>query len=128
MKNGSRFYICKDLGISFAIRLIPYEEQMREEDYWIGTPRERLIYEYINSHTITFQDTEYVIEEEINYIHYTDKYIELSIKGVTHDYTAYIPYQEISFFTKNKITTYESSGSILAEQYNKLLLELREES
>lgn len=128
MKNGSRFYICKDLGISLAIRLINYEDQIGEEDYWRGTEREPKIVEYIDSHTITFQGVRYVIEEEISYIHYTDDYIELCIKGIGHDYTAFIPYNEISFFTRNKNELYNASGSSLAEQYNKLLLELREES
>ncbi len=128
MRNGSRFYICKDLGVSLAIRLINYEDQIGEEEYWRGTEREPKIVEYIDSHTITFQDVKYVIEEEISYIHYADEHIELSIKGIGHEYTAFIPYNEISFFTRNKNELYNASGSSLAEKYNKLLLELREES
>ena len=126
MKNNSRFYICKDIDIPIATRLIPYESEMSEPNFWAR--RDSRTADYLNSHIITFENEQYVIEEEITEIKYTDECIMLSVEGISHSYTAYIPYQEISFFTRNKINVYDSTGSSLAEQYNKLLLELREES
>ncbi len=126
MKNNSRFYICKDINVPLATRLIPYENSMSEPDYWAR--RDHRAADYLNSHIITFENEQYLIEEEITEVKYADDCIILSVEGISHAYTAYIPYQEISFFTRNKINVYDSSGSSLAEQYNKLLLELREES
>ena len=130
MKNGSRFYICKDIGISIATRLIPYEENMSEISYWArsSSSEDTRVADYLNTHIITFKDKQYIIEEEITEVKYSDICITLTVQGISHSYTAYIPYQEISFFTKNRIEVYDSSGSTLAEQYNKLLLELREEN
>ena len=125
MKNNSRFYICKDIDVPLAVRLIPYESEMSEPNFWAR--QDGRMTDYLNSHIITFRNEQYVIEEEITEIKYIDEYIILSVEGISHAYTAYIPYQEISFFTRNKINVYDSTGSTLAEQYNKLLLELRED-
>ncbi len=125
MKNNSRFYVCKDIDIPIATRLIPYENEMSNSDYWAR--QDSRMNDYLNSHIITFKNEQYVIEEEITEIKYSDDYIMLSVEGISHSYTAYIPYQEIAFFTRNKVNVYDSTGSTLAEQYNKLLLELREE-
>ena len=125
MKNNSRFYVCKDIDIPIATRLIPYENEMSNSDYWAR--QDSRMNDYLNSHIITFKNEQYVIEEEITEVKYSDEYIVLSVDGISHSYTAYIPYQEISFFTRNKVNVYDSTGSTLAEQYNKLLLELREE-
>ena len=123
MKNNSRFYVCKDIDIPIATRLIPYEDSMSERDYWANSDNRTA--SYMSSHIITFESKQYVIEEEITGIKYTDECIVLSVNGISHSYTAYIPYQEISFFTRNRVNIYDSTGTTLAEQYNKLLLELK---
>lgn len=126
MKNNSRFYICKpDNVIPLAIRLIPFEEDM-QAGYFIRPESSRIdqINNYILSHKVTFKDNEYIIEEELVSCKFFDDHIYLCTSGIGSKYEAYLPYNEICFFTKNHIENYSSEGSLLAIEYNKLMLEL----
>ena len=130
MRNNSRFYICKpDMPIPLAIRLI-YKEPEMNSDYFVNSEGEsaQRVNEYINSHTVTIRNNDYIIEEEITACVYYDDYIYLNRLGIGAQYEAYLKYDEICFFTKNRIEHYHAEGSQLAIEYNKLMLELNLES
>ena len=130
MRNNSRFYICKpNMPIPLAIRLI-YKEPEMTSNYFVNSEGEsaQRVDEYINSHTVTIGNNDYIIEEEITACVYYDDYIYLNRLGIGAQYEAYLKYDEICFFTKNRIEHYHSEGSQLAIEYNKLMLELNLES
>lgn len=122
--NNEELYICReDAYFPLAIRSIDYEPEMENGNYFYSHNTEEL-HNYIKSHRYTLDENEYIIENEVTYIKYHDRYIHLAMASISGTYDYFIPYNSIScacLIHSNNMSRC-CNGGIL--NYNKIQYEL----
>lgn len=121
--GNNEIYVCReDSYFPMAIRFLDYESEMEQTNYFYSYNEEHSL-EYVKTHKITLDDTDFLIESEILNVEYYDKYFYVALNTVGGISTHYIPYDSVSY-----ISIYDTyamaSGSKLVVNYNKIQYEL----
>lgn len=96
---------------------------MENGNYFYSHNTEEL-HNYIKSHRYTLDENEYIIENEVTYIKYHDRYIHLAMASISGTYDYFVPYDSIScacLIHSNNMSRC-CNGGIL--NYNKIQYEL----
>ena len=96
---------------------------MENGNYFYSHNTEEL-HNYIKSHRYTLDENEYIIENEVTYIKYHDRYIHLATASISGTYDYFVPYDSISYtclIHSNNMSRC-CNGGIL--NYNKIQYEL----
>lgn len=121
--GNNEIYVCReDSCFPMAIRFLDYEPEMEHANYFYSYNEEYSL-EYVKTHKITLDNTDFLIESEILNVEYYDKYFYVTLNSVGGISTHYIPYDSVSY-----ISIYDTyamaSSSKLVVNYNKIQYEL----
>ena len=74
--GNNEIYVCReDSYFPMAIRFLDYESEMEQTNYFYSYNEEHSL-EYVKTHKITLDDTDFLIESEILNVEYYDKYYD----------------------------------------------------
>ena len=121
--GNNEIYICRDDALfPIAVRFIEYDPEMEQSNYFYSYDISDSI-DYVKTHKIILNDSEYLIETEIVDVKYYDNYFYVVLGCVGGISTHYIPYSSISY-----MSIYNSNSmSVCSRQvinYNKIQYEL----
>jgi hypothetical protein len=114
----SHIYLCKENGHQLITSL---ENIRNHQDYinYYEQEYENMDYRnYLDNNSIEIKGESFLIIERISNISYLDDYISLTVFGMNHNATSYIPYESITFVYKN-------TKDEIVNETNKLLYELK---
>ena len=114
----SHMYLCKENNHQLITRLENIRHHQEYVDYYEQEYRNADYYNYVNNNSIEIKGESFLIIERISNISYLDDYISLTVFGMNHDTTSYIPYESITFIHKN-------NNDKIVNETNKLLYELK---
>ena len=121
--GNNEIYVCRDDALfPMAVRFIEYEPEMEQSNYFYSYDISDSI-DYVKTHKIMLNDSEYLIETEIVDVKYYDNYFYVVLGCVGGTSTHYIPYSSISYmsiYNSNSISV--CSKPVIS--YNKIQYEL----
>ena len=122
---NNEFYVCReDSCLPMAVRFLEYEPEMERSNYFYTYDQGETV-NYVNSHKITLNEREFLIETEITNIEYYDDYFQVTLNSVGGTSEYYVSYDSISYLSHcstNSISASATSKSVA--EYNKIQYEL----
>ncbi len=121
--GNNEMYVCRDNAyFPMAVRFLEYEPEMSRSNYFY-TYEPNDVTGYVDSHKITLDNNDYLIETELTTVEYYDDHIYIELNGIVGTSKYYVSYDSINYMSISSSNTMAAS-SRLVMQYNKLQYEM----
>ena len=122
--DRNELHICRDdAHFPMAVHLLRFDPEMEQPGYFYSERSYNENDEYVKSHKIIFQDTEYLIETELESISYYETYFHVKYNGLYGTREFVVPYDSINYIEFG-LTNSITSASKIIEEYNEIQYEL----
>lgn len=116
--NNDLYISRKDAHFPLALRFIHWEPEM-DANYFYNEDSE-YVEQYLKTHKVTVNNTDYVIEQELLDVKYYDDYIYMATRSIAGTCENYISYDSIDVISKINVKSpiFQCSSEVIKE-YNK---------